>query len=325
MGRSAMPVEPSQSSSESVIDVIDVHRSFGERRALRGVSLTVRRKEIYLLLGPNGAGKSSLVRAICGRLVPDRGSVRVGGGNPRRHREARRGLGLVPQEIALYSELTTRQNLEIFGRLAGVSRADLADAVGQALSWAGLESRRDDRVGYLSGGMQRRLNMAVGMIHRPAVLILDEPTVGVDPESRETILQLLRDLRDEGLGILLTTHDLELAERLADRIGIISEGRIRGEGSLESLVRENFGDARELTVTLRSAPDPGGRDELTRQGLTAARGERMWTGRLANGLEMLSEVEGWLESSTLHVDEVRVREPGLRGVFFRLTGRELDK
>jgi ABC-2 type transport system ATP-binding protein len=170
----------------AVIDVRDVHRSFGDRRALFGVSLTVRRKEIYLLLGPNGAGKSSLVRAICGRLALDRGTVRVGGDDPRRHRKARRGLGLVPQEIALYAELTTRQNLEIFGRLAGVSRTDLPGAVDDALSWAGLESRRDDRVGYLSGGMQRRLNMAAGMIHRPDVLILDEPTVGVDPEARET-------------------------------------------------------------------------------------------------------------------------------------------
>lgn len=319
------PVAPASPAGDPVLEAHDVVRSFGERQALRGLSLDVRRGEIYLLLGPNGAGKTSLVRALCGRLALDSGSVRIGGIDPRGNRAARRRLGLVPQEIALYHELTAGENLEIFGRLAGVSRSGLPTAVRDALQWSGLDSRRDDPVASLSGGMQRRLNLAAGILHRPDALILDEPTVGVDPASREAILQLLSDLRSRGLGILLTTHDLDLAEQLADRIGIIADGRIRGEGTLASLVRDIFAELQELSVTLRKAPGSEDRAHLLAEGLTPAHGERFWSGALDGGLEAMSRMGRRLEQWQLDIDEIRVREPGLRGVFFQLTGREFER
>jgi len=307
------------------VEVRNAHRRFGDRPALQGVDLRLRRAEIYGMLGPNGAGKTTLVRAICGRLALDSGSVRITGADPRREPTVRRQLGIVPQEIALYLELTVGENLEILGRLAGVARRDLAASVDSALRWTGLEDRRRDRVSTLSGGMQRRLNIAAGTLHGPEVLLLDEPTVGVDPAAREKIHELLRDLRDRGLAILLTTHDLEQAESLSDRIGILVNGRIRAEGSPESLVRSAFGDARELIVSLSLDPDDRGRAALQREGLTAAREDRIWTGALDGGFESLSELGRRLSESGLKVGEVRVREPGLRGVFFRTAGEELDE
>jgi ABC-2 type transport system ATP-binding protein len=172
--------------------------------------------------------------------------------------------------------------------------------------------------------MQRRLNIAAGLLHHPAVLLLDEPTVGVDPNAREHIYELLRALRSEGLAILIATHDLEQAETLADRIAILDQGRIRAEGTPASLVKEVLGDARELAVTLSADPDADGREQLAREGLAPVRGDRAWAGRLAGGLSDLSAISGRLAAAGLAVSEMRVREPGLRGVFFRLTGENLD-
>jgi ABC-2 type transport system ATP-binding protein len=306
-------------------EVHDARRRIGDRPVLQGVDLQLRRGEIYGLLGPNGAGKTSLVRAICGRLALDSGTVRIDAADPRSEPRARRRLGVVPQAIALYPELTVAENLEILGRLAGVARRDLSAAVDSALGWTDLSDRRRDAVSTLSGGMQRRLNIAAGTLHDPEVLLLDEPTVGVDPSAREKIHEQLMELRARGLAVLLTTHDLEQAETLADRIGILVGGRIRAEGSLESLVRSAFGEARELTVSLSCAPDDGGRALLQKEGLTAVRDDRTWSGSLDGGYESLSGLGDRMASAGVEVSEVRVREPGLRGVFFRLAGRELDE
>jgi ABC-2 type transport system ATP-binding protein len=314
-----------RSGNGAPAEVRDAHRQIGDRPVLQGVDLYLRRGEIYGLLGPNGAGKTSLVRAICGRLALDSGSVRIAGADPRLQPHVRRRLGVVPQAIALYPELTVGENLEILGRLAGVPRRDLPAAVENALGWTDLTERRRDPVSTLSGGMQRRLNIAAGTLHDPEVLLLDEPTVGVDPSAREKIHELLLELRARGLAVLLTTHDLEQAESLADRIGILVSGRIRAEGSLESLVRSAFGDARELTVSLSHDPDERGRALLQREGLAPVQDEKVWSGSLDGGYESLSELGGRMSDSGLKVAEVRVREPGLRGVFFRLAGKELDE
>jgi ABC-2 type transport system ATP-binding protein len=326
MGSLEVPADHDASTEKRVqAEVHDARRRIGDRPVLQGVDLQLRRGEIYGLLGPNGAGKTSLVRAICGRLALDSGSVRIGGADPGREPRARRRLGVVPQAIALYPDLTVLENLEILGRLAGVARRDLPAAIDRALGWTDLSDRRRDPVSTLSGGMQRRLNIAAGTLHDPEVLLLDEPTVGVDPSAREKIHELLQKLRARGLAILLTTHDLEQAESLADRIGILVGGRIRAEGSLESLVRSAFGDSRELTVSLSRDPDEDGRALMRREGLTAVDDERRWTGSLAGGYESLSGLGDRMSAVGLAVAEVRVREPGLRGVFFRLAGRELDE
>ncbi len=309
---------------EPVLEARGIRRAYGDRQALAGVDLTLSRGEIYTLLGPNGAGKTTLVRAIAGRLRLDRGAVRICGEDPVADPSARRWLGLVPQELALYPDLTARENLEIFGRLMGVSSEHVRHAAAGLLQQIELADRADDRVADLSGGMKRRLNVAAGVIHRPRLLLLDEPTVGVDPGARESIHDLLRELRRDGLAILLTTHDLEQAAELSDRVGMMIDGAIRTEGTVSQLVREVFGGDRELLVTLKEVPEAAGRAHLGERGLEASKDDRIWTGRLEGGFEDLSHLAAGMERAGLVVDEVRVRDPSLRGVFFRLAGREID-
>jgi len=310
--------------AEAVLEVAGVRRSFGSRAALDGVDLRLRPGEIYALLGPNGAGKTTLVRAISGRLRLDGGEVRLLGGDPAADAGARRLLGLVPQELALYPELTARENLEVFGRLMALGRDETREAARRLLAQVGLSDRADDPVSILSGGMKRRLNVAAGVIHRPRVLLLDEPTVGVDPAAREGIHELLRELRREGLAILLTTHDLEQAAELADRVGILIEGRLHADGRVPDLVHDVFGDGKELLVTLAAPPPEAGRAHLEGIGLAPSSDRRLWTCRLRGGLDDLSAFTADLERAGLDLEEVRVREPSLRGVFFRLAGREID-
>jgi len=307
------------------LKITDARRSFGDRTALDGVGLTLGPGEIYGLLGPNGAGKTSLVRAICGRLRLDEGRVLVCGEDPSSSAAARRWLGLVPQDLALYPDLTARENLQIFGRLLGLGVDDSRAATTRLLHRIGLSDRGDDRVETLSGGMKRRLNVAAGVIHRPRVLLLDEPTVGVDPAARESVHDLLLDLRNDGMAILLTTHDLEQATEMADRVGVLIDGRLRAEGPVADLIHEVLGDARELIVVLGAAPDRPGRARLLEAGLQPSRNDEVWTGRLRGGLDELSVLAAGFEAAGLRVDEVRVREPGLRGVFFQLAGREIDE
>jgi ABC-2 type transport system ATP-binding protein len=307
-----------------VLRVVGARRSIGQRKLLDGVDLTLRRRLIYALLGPNGAGKTSLLRAISGRLKLDSGSVDVTetdrGGRPWR----RQMLGVVPQSIAFYPYLTPRENLEVFGRLMGVTRRQLPDRVAQALELTALAERADDRAGTLSGGLQRRLNIAIGMLHRPAILLLDEPTVGIDPRAREDIHNLLRSLAASGMSVLITTHDLGQASELADQVGILVEGRICAEGAPDALVRDAFGDAKELWVKLSSDPDERGCALLADEGLEPVQGQRTWTGPLGPGMDGLSAMSERMAEARLGVTELRVREPGLRGVFFRVTGQEFD-
>jgi ABC-2 type transport system ATP-binding protein len=310
---------------EPLLELRAASKRLGSREVLRGVGFSVRRGEIYALLGPNGAGKTTLVRVISGRFRLDEGEVRIEGRDPCRGGDARRALGLVPQEIALYPDLSVRANLSVLGRLAGIGRRDLRAAVGEALRWTGLAERARDRVGLLSGGMQRRLNLAAGTLHAPRLLLLDEPTVGVDPVARERIHDMLFDLRARGVGILLTTHDLEQAERLADRVGVLVDGRLLVEGSPDDLVRTCFGDAKELTVGLATAVDESGRQALERIGLApASADEALWSGPLEGGVEALTQVGRKLKQAGIEAAELRLREPGLRGVFFHVAGREID-
>jgi ABC-2 type transport system ATP-binding protein len=308
----------------TVLRVAGATKSFGSDVALAGVDLTIARGEVYALIGHNGAGKTTLIKAISGRLRLDAGSIRILGHDVRTDPRARGLFGLVPQSIALYDHLTPRENLQVLGRLSGVSASDIARTVEQALELVLLTDRANDRTVDLSGGMRRRLNIAAGTLHDPPLLLLDEPTVGVDLMAREGIHDLLRDLKRRGVAILLTTHDLEQAEELADRVGVIAGGRVLGEGDPAILVREIFGDAKELILTLVSEPDADGLAFLADQGLHRAEGETVWTGRLSGGFAHVSDLGSRAAEAGLAVDELRVREPGLRGVFFSLTGSELS-
>ncbi len=309
----------------AVLEVRGARRHYGEGRGLHGVDLSVRRGEIYGLLGPNGAGKTSLIRAISGRLRLDGGSVRLAGGDPRNDRRVRRALGLVPQELALYPELTVRQNLELLGRLAGLGGREARQRTGPALEWIELADRANSAVSELSGGQKRRVNLAASTLHDPALLLLDEPTVGVDLPARERLHGLLRDLRARGAALLLATHDLDQATELCDRVGILVDGALRAEGTVPELVRGAFGAAGELVLTLRAEPEARAREVLTEAGLAAGVDARIWSGGVPGGVDAVPALLHRLEAAGAAVVETRVREPGLRGVFFRLAGRELDQ
>ncbi len=324
MERGSGPSVPEFLAPREILQVRGACRLLGARAVLDDVHLSLHEGEILVLLGPNGAGKTSLVRAISGRLALEAGSVRILGRDPR-EREARRAFGLVPQEIALYRELTARENLEVLGRLAGVRGGELRVAVEETLAVIGLAPRARDVVGTLSGGMQRRLNIGAALLHRPRLLLLDEPTVGVDPAAREAIHAMLVELRRRGLGVLLATHDLEQATELADRLAFLVEGRIRAEGTLDALVRDAFSGAKELRVVLASDPERSGEAFLAREGLAPVSGSRVFTGPLEGDLEDVSKLARRAEAAGLGLEEVRVREPGLRSVFFQLTGMELPR
>jgi ABC-2 type transport system ATP-binding protein len=295
-------------------------RRFGGRAALAGASLSVRRGEILVLLGPNGAGKTTLLRALCGRTRLDSGSIRMAGGDPA-DRNVRRRIGFVPQSIALWTQLSVRHNLELFGRLAGIRRAQLAAAVADTLDWTGLATRASEPVAALSGGMQRRVNIAAGTLHRPELLLLDEPTVGLDPVARSEVHQVLDRLRKTGMSLIMTTHDLVEAEALADRVALMSAGAIRAEDSLAQLIGRLFGNDQEVVLMLVAEPAPSIRDALRAARLSPTNEDKVWIGRLNSGLEQLPELRSRLIDAGADIAELRIRQPGLHGVYIELTGQ----
>jgi len=205
----------------------DLHKSFNEHKAVDGVSFTVYRGEIFGLLGPNGAGKTTTIRMLSTVLEPDRGDVVIGGHSARREADAVRSLiGVCPQELALYEELCALDNLVFFGRMSGLDGREARQQGTAHLALMGLEDRARGRVSKFSGGMKRRVNLAVALMGHPELLFLDEPTVGIDPQSRNNIYETIEGLRDNGMTVLYTTHYMEEADRLCDRVAVIDGGRI---------------------------------------------------------------------------------------------------
>ena len=285
------------------LQIENVVKTFASRRALDGVSLDLRPSEVLGLLGPNGAGKSTLVRTIMGRVQPDSGSVSIfGKAAPAGDTEARAEVGVVPQEIALYPNLSSHENLTVFGRYLGLGGKTLDEAITRSLDWAALTDRAKEPVKSFSGGMKRRLNMAVGVLHRPRVLLLDEPTVGVDPQSRERIYQMIETLRADGVSLIYTTHYMEEAERLCDRIAVIDDGKVIATGTKDELVRDTIGTKREVIVEF-------------------ADGSHV-THLIDDAAEML-RVMREAETQGSAVRDLTMKSPSLEKVFLHLTGKGL--
>jgi len=224
-------------STETLVMVRGVTKRFGDRTAVDGISFDIRREEIFGLLGPNGAGKSTTVNMLSTYLPPDSGEILIDGRLSSRGLEVKRLVGFVPQELALYEDLTALENLDFFARIYDLPRRLRAERGREILGQVELLDRAGEPVRGFSGGMKRRFNLALGIVHRPRFLMLDEPTVGVDPQSREKIFDIIRELRAAGTTILYTTHDMEEAEQLCDRIAIMDDGRIVAMGTLEELLR----------------------------------------------------------------------------------------
>jgi len=299
-------------------------KSFGPLTAVADVSFSVAPGEIYGLLGPNGAGKTTTISCICGLLEPDEGQIALEEidlkSNPRAFK---RRIGVVPQETAIYEDLSARENLRFWGSLAGLGGRALSARIDTVLGVVGLADRAREATRKFSGGMQRRLNLAIGMIHEPRLLLLDEPTVGIDIQARLNILQVVRDVARAGTTVLYTTHYLEEAQQLCDRIGIIDHGRLLAEGTLPELTRlVGEGDILSLRgqFPAERMRDVLRADERVRV-VTLEDGHALLD--VHGGRSELAEILGRVLTPDLGVDDVSIQEPGLQGVFLKLTGREL--
>ncbi len=299
-----------------VLRIDDARKSFGTTAALAGLTFELRSGEMLALLGPNGAGKTTLIRALAGRVRLDGGSLALFGraldaGAPRPE------LGVVPQEIALYPLLTARENLETFGALQGVPAAQLRGRVAWALEWTGLAERGREPVQNFSGGMKRRLNLACGVLHEPKAVLLDEPTVGVDPQSREKIYEMLDALRGRGASILVTTHYLEEAEARCERIVVIDRGRAIAAGTLPELVAHAGLSGRRVRLTLDRAA------ERVPEGFARENGGGVITATIGDVAAELPSLLERVRAAGLGVRDLEVRAASLQSVFLKLTGKEL--
>ena len=302
----------------------NLKRRFGDLVAVDGVSFQVQPGETYGLLGPNGAGKTTTISMICGLLAPDAGRVTVLGATMAPGElEARASVGLVPQDLALYPDLTAAENLGFFGRLYGLVGDDLKRRVQQVLEVVGLDGRADDRAQEYSGGMKRRLNIAIGLLHEPRLLILDEPTVGVDPQSRNAILESVEALSVEGMSVVYTTHYMEEAERLCDRVGIIDQGRLIAEGTRRELVSQ-VGQFDRLVMRGRDSIEAAAAAVGAVPGVVeAAVADHAVTVLAAEASSVLPAVLTAAAGAGMTVTGVEVDEPDLEAVFLHLTGKAL--
>jgi len=301
-----------------------LRKAYDGRLAVDGVGFTIARGETYGLIGPNGAGKTTTISIVCGLLARDAGEVTVAGRpiDPGAT-VAKATIGLVPQEVALYEDLTGEENLAFFGRLQGLDRRTLAARVAEVLELVGLTDRARDRVGEYSGGMKRRANIAVGLLHRPRLLVLDEPTVGVAPQSRNAILESIEALGGEGLSVLYTTHYMEEAERLCDRIGILDEGRLVAEGTRRELVARlgtrdrvevsGSGDLAALAAACATLPGVAGAEPRDR-GVVVD---------VADGSAALAGIVDAAHRTGATITNIALVEPDLEDVFLGLTGKAL--
>ena len=303
-----------------MLQLRSVTKRYGALTALDGISLDLARGEFFGLLGPNGAGKSTAMSLIAGLRAPDSGSITLDGVSlTAANSTARLALGLVPQHVALYPELSADQNLRIFGELYGLRGADLRARIDAALEAVQLTDRRRDPKKTFSGGMQRRLNLAAALLHRPKLLLCDEPTVGVDPQSRNAIFEYLERLNREGLTIIYSTHYMEEATRLCSRIGIIDHGKLHALGTLDELLaRLPFEEeirfaATDATATLAA--------QLAAHGeLATADGTHRFRPRADL---KLSEFFALAESHALPGRLFTSQRPTLEALFLHLTGRTL--
>ena len=308
----------------SFLEVRSLRKTYGDVNAVDGVDFSVEQGEVFGLLGPNGAGKSTAISMIAGLVQPGGGAIILKGEdvtrNPARVKEV---LGLVPQDVALYPTLTARENLFFWGRMYGLGGAQLKERVEKALEYAGLSDRAKDRIDTYSGGMKRRINIAAALVHRPELLIMDEPTVGIDPQSRNHILETVLSLNKEGITVIYTSHYMEEVEYLCSRIAIMDHGKVIAIGSKDEL-RQMVGDADKVDVAASDVSEatldelkgaPGVVDVTSVNGTVSV--------LVKEGHEKVAQILDVFRRSGSRVKSVSIQEPNLESVFLRLTGRAL--
>ena len=313
---------PETTDKQVALRVVGLTKRYGTTVAVSGLNFDIREGEIFGLLGPNGAGKTTTIAMLATQRRPSSGDATLFGHSackdPYRVRQM---IGLAPQEVSLYPALTAAENLQFFGRIYGVRESDLRERIDELLALVGLDAHRDDQVSIFSGGMKRRLNLAVSLVHRPKLILLDEPTAGVDPQSREQILKIIGDLRDDGNAILYTTHYMEEAERLCDRLGILSEGKLVAEGTLESLLSGlEFAEIIEVRglpagIDLAAMHSLGGVSRIERgDGVV-----RLYVKRATDYLWPLQKILSRCDQNV----RLKIAPLSLENLFLHLTGMEL--
>jgi ABC-2 type transport system ATP-binding protein len=292
----ALALMEGEFEDRSLIRIERVSKHFGDLVAVDELSLEIMQGEVFGLLGPNGAGKSTIISMISGQQLPTSGSLTVAGQQPTT-RAAKRLIGVAPQAIALYEDLSALANLEFFGALYGMGRNELRSRTDEVLEFVGLTDRARDRVEKYSGGMKRRLNLAITLMHDPDILLLDEPTVGVDPQSRNRLFESVLSLQEQGKTIVYTTHYMEEAERLCDRVGILDRGRLLALGDVDALIDAHGGDS-----SLSISTDDG---EIVRK-----------------SSQPVADLQALLAEHP-DIRDLRLARPDLEQVFLNLTGRHL--
>jgi ABC-2 type transport system ATP-binding protein len=306
------------------IQTQDLHKDFGEVYAVKGVSLDVRAGEIFSLLGPNGAGKSTLISMLSCLLAPTQGDALVMGHSILREPMAvKAAIGVVPQEVALYEDLSARENLSFWAKMYGLRGAVLRERVDQVLKVVGLVDRQKGRVNKFSGGMKRRLNIGVALLHQPQVIIMDEPTVGIDPQSRRNILDSVKAFNRAGMTVFYTTHYMEEAQELSDHIAIMDQGEVIAQGTHDELV-QIVGELDRVRLTLNAPAGPlveRWREMAGVQQVSAADGEL--TLLVDDSNHVLPDLFESANQINVRITSVDIQEPNLEAVFLHLTGRAL--
>ena len=309
---------------DNLMTVKNLTKSFKSNTVLKGISFDLYRGELLCILGPNGAGKSTTINILTAALGSDGGEILYKGtAIGKQLKSYKQSLGIVPQDVALYEELSAEQNLKFFASIYGLKGKQLKSAVDEALVFAGLDERRNDKVKTFSGGMKRRLNIACAIAHHPELVIMDEPTVGIDPQSRNHILDSIKKLREEGMTIIYTTHYMEEVEVIASRIIIMDHGSIIAEGTTESL-KEEFENEKRYTILVEDNGKVPASEFFSVEGVKSAKieGNTIEISSL-KGVENLDKIISLLSDRGEKILNISSEAANLEMVFLKLTGRKL--
>jgi len=307
----------------TILQISDLNKNFGNVQALKNVSLNINEGEFYGLLGPNGAGKTTTINIISTALNPDTGTVIINNFDLKTDPvKCKRSIGVVPQEIALYNEFSAYENLLFWGGLYDLKTKYLKAKIDETLNLLGLFDRKDDRIKTYSGGMKRRINIATALLHSPKILLMDEPTVGIDPQSRNLIFDVLDTLHKQGMTIIYTTHYMEEAERLCDRIGIIDHGEIIADGTLDELRHSNNADE---SIIFTFSNLTGDKTNLIKEkiGNVLSNDENSITFTTKNSNKDLQLIISGLSQTGLEISNIEIQRANLETIFLNLTGRKL--
>ena len=311
---------------ESILEVKDLKKNYGDFAAVKGITFDIKEGEIFSLLGPNGAGKTTTISMLSTLYTPTAGDASIGGHSISKEPMAvKQVIGVVPQELALYEDLTARENLIFWGQMYGLSGKSLNSRVDEVLEQIGLVDKAKNQVKTYSGGMKRRVNIGVGLLHKPRLLFMDEPTVGIDPQSRRAILDTVKDLNRQGMTVLYTTHYMEEAEELSDRVGIIDHGELIALGTQDELTRQ-VGQTDTLILHIGENEDTKALAQALKRldgVLEAIAVDHEVSIVTPRAEDVLATVVGAATERGIKIHSIDIREPNLEAVFLHLTGRAL--